>query len=129
MSQYDVIVVGAGNAAFCAALSMASSRTCRCQSSGFRMVMRWVMMVVLPMVARMERLRNPGLPLPHFASASCGLQVIYPIGAAAATSVAAGLSNFMAPVRSATRAKPRFWHQASSPSMIAIMPEGLRKVR
>src|SRR5712691_4426141 len=43
----------------------------------------------------------------------------HPIGAAAAAKVASGGSSIIAPVRSATRAKPRLAHHASSPSMIA----------
>ncbi len=53
----------------------------------------------------------------------------HPIGAAAAAKVSIGGSSIIAPVRSATRAKPRLAHHSSRPSMIAIMPVGLRKVR
>ena len=47
----------------------------------------------------------------------------------AAANVSIGGSSIMAPVRSATRAKPRLAHHCSRPSMIAIIPVGLRKVR
>src|SRR5207253_4256189 len=52
-----------------------------------------------------------------------------PIGAAAAALVSRGASSIIAPVRSATRAKPRLAHHSCSPSMIAMIPDGLRKIR
>ncbi len=81
--------------------------------------------------------------LEHFAVANMQVPVVrladgdtrghdslsYPIGAAAAANVSIGGSSIIAPVRSATRANPRLAHHSSRPSMIAIMPVGLRKVR
>ncbi len=61
-------------------------------------------------------------------SAVCHPSSAHPIGAAAAAKVSIGASSIMAPVRSATRAKPRLPHHSSSPSRIAIRPDGLRKM-
>jgi hypothetical protein len=57
------------------------------------------------------------------------VRMYHPIGAAAAAKVSVGLSKIIAPVRSATRAKPLRSHHRSSPSMIATIPVGLRKVK
>src|SRR5882757_334489 len=116
---------------------MAPSRTCRCQSSGLRMVRRVVMTYALTLL----------LPCPlKRASTSYFRDLLedvdgrdnkpghdvrdcQPIGAAAASSVGIGFSKIIPPVRSATRVKPRLAHHCSRPSMIAIMPDGLRNVK
>jgi hypothetical protein len=63
-------------------------------------------------------------------SAAVGTKVLWPwpIGADAAAKVSAMGSLIIAPVRSATRAKPRFSHQFASSSIIAVSADGLRKM-